>query len=111
MKLISIAFAALLLLVGTALYWLDSPLVQKIPAPAFEVGQTYAVLWSCLNQIGCYGEIFEVLEIRADGWLRVRTQLQEEWWINPAQALSIQSYTQHASPTPAHTGPVLQVAQ
>jgi hypothetical protein len=114
MKAISLTFAVVVLVAGIYAAYVIGPIRALAsyggpPAPIFEVGQTYAVLWSCLNQIGCYGETFQVQEIRPNGWLRVITQSQEEWWLNPDQMLSVQSYQQHVTPARPVTGPVMQV--
>ena len=67
-----------------------------------EVGQTYVLVWSCLPQMGCYGEIVRVEAVRADGWVDVvscPTQNNEpvcgsdRWRSQLSQMLSIQRVT------------------
>ena len=54
----------------------------------FVVGQQYGVLYSCLAQIGCYGEVVTVREVRPDGWLVVTTEDGKRWTVNIDAILS-----------------------
>ena len=114
MKKLHAALGGVLLLLLVGLVWYGAPVTSPVTrSPLFVVGQTYAVLWSCLNQIGCYGEVMVVREVRPDGWIRAQNaQEGAEWWLNSAAMLSVQSYQQHtAVPEPVpHPTHLLQAA-
>jgi hypothetical protein len=80
------------------------------PAPLVTAGQAYSVVWSCLGQVGCYGEVLKVETLRADGWADVLqcqpptqrptpahadivTRCTDRWRVNLSQALAIQPYS------------------
>ena len=65
--------------------------VTEAPAQSrtlFVVGQQYTVLHSCMAQVGCYGVLIVVREIRDDGWLVVQAADGHRWTLNPAHILS-----------------------
>lgn len=57
------------------------------PKPKFVVGQTYGLLYSCLNQIGCYGEAVTIKEV-SDDWLVVLGEDGKLWTVNVANIVA-----------------------
>lgn len=73
-------------------------LTQAAERPLVEQGKTYAVVWSCINQVGCYGELLRVDVLRKDGWADVTDMTPsprtphgsgEQWTVHLSQAMGI----------------------
>ena len=95
MKFLVAVYVACVLFVVAMNASLPALMPPAVPEkPLVAVGQTYAVVWSCLLQVGCYGEVMRIEALRADGWADVlqcdKDQCTEKWRVNLSQALSIQ---------------------
>lgn len=84
---------ASLLLLCVAGLLIQKPALAADP-PLMEKGKVYAVLWTCLPQIGCASELLKVEHVRKDGWVRVVDRNGDVWTINPAQALAVKPHTE-----------------
>lgn len=88
MKTIAALFLTILIMLG-GLYAAVAQ-TPKPPQPIFVVGQQYGVIYSCIAQVGCYGELITVQAIRPDGWLVVDAAPDpNRWFLNPDAIVSV----------------------
>ena len=85
MPLAAVLFAGLLAIGGIYAAVTEAPAQSRT---LFVVGQRYTVLHSCTAQVGCYGVLITVREIRDDNWLVVQASDGTRWTLNPAHILS-----------------------
>lgn len=67
------------------------------PASMFKVGAVIGVVWDCLPAFTvppggspCYGEVLQVLALRANGWLDVLDEAGDTWTVNPLRMIGWQ---------------------
>lgn len=88
--------------------------VEAAPAPLFEVGKTYSVVWECSPAVqayiyspeprmawvappDCYTERLKIIAVRKDGWMEaVDTSDNSVWFFNIARAIARRLYVPKA---------------
>lgn len=78
--------------------WLPVASAQS-PTPLFVVGHEYGLIYNCLAEIGCYGEIVVVNAVRPDGWIEITAEDGRHWTVNTANMLSFMPASRRPQPT------------